>query len=94
MDRLKKGVMLEDGKAEVVSFRVLRQREKNSWVQVVVAEGRNRLVKRMFSAIGHPVLKLKRVEFGSIKLGGLPIGQFRYLTSSEVENLKRLTANS
>ena len=94
IDRLKKGVMLEDGKAKVVSFRVLRQREKNSWLQVVVAEGRNRLVKRMFSVIGHPVLKLKRVEFGSIRLGDLPIGQFRYLTPSEMENLKKLIANS
>jgi len=88
MDRLKKGVMLEDGKAKVVSFRVLRQREKNSWLQVVVAEGRNRMVKRMFSAIGHPVLKLKRIEFGSIRLGNLPIGQFRYLTPDEILKLK------
>jgi 23S rRNA pseudouridine2605 synthase/16S rRNA pseudouridine516 synthase len=86
--RLKKGVMLEDGKASVVSYRILRQREKNCWIQVVVTEGRNRLVKRIFSAIGHPVLKLKRVEFGPIRLGNLPIGQFRYLTPEEMMKLK------
>ena len=92
--RLKRGVVLEDGEARVVSFSILRRGEKNSWIRVVVTEGRNRLVKRMFSAIRHPVLKLKRVEFGPIKLGELPIGQFRYLTSEEMESLKKLIADS
>ncbi|MEW6375935.1 MAG: pseudouridine synthase [Thermodesulfobacteriota bacterium] len=90
--RLKRGVMLEDGKASVVSYRILHQREKNCWIQVVVTEGRNRLVKRIFSAIGHPVLKLKRVEFGPIRLGTLPIGQFRYLTPEEMKKLKVLSS--
>jgi pseudouridine synthase len=92
--RLKRGVMLEDGRARVVSCSILRQKEKNSWVQVVVTEGRNRLVKRMFSAIRHPVLKLKRIQFGPIQLGNLPFGQFRYLTAEELERLKKLIANS
>jgi 23S rRNA pseudouridine2605 synthase len=86
--RLKRGMMLEDGRARVDSFQILRQREKNSWVQVVVTEGRNRLVKRMFSAIGHSVLKLKRTQFGPIQLGDLPFGQFRYLTPEEIKKLK------
>lgn len=86
--RLKGGVMLEDGKARVVAAQIFRQKEKNSWLRVVVTEGRNRLVKRLFSAIGHPVLKLKRIEFGPIRLGDLPIGQFRYLTAEEVAKLK------
>lgn len=92
--RLRRGVMLEDGLASVVSVHVIRQREKNSWIEVVVTEGRNRLVKRMFSAIGHSVLKLKRVQFGPIRLGNLPFGQLRYLTSEEIAKLKKLMANS
>lgn len=92
LTRLKKGVMLEDGKASVVSSSLLRQGEKNSWVRVVVTEGRNRLVKRMFSAIGHPALKLKRVSFGPIQLGNLPMGQFRYLTTEELERIRNLKA--
>jgi 23S rRNA pseudouridine2605 synthase len=94
--RLKTGVTLEDGKARVVSYSILRHGEKNSWVRVVVTEGRNRLVKRMFSAIGHSVLKLKRIQFGPIQLGDLPFGQFRYLSPEETEKLKalrRLIAN-
>ena len=94
LTQLKRGVKLEDGKASVVSSAILRQGEKNSWIQVVVTEGRNRLVKRIFSAIGHPVLKLKRVGFGPIRLGNLPIGQFRYLTPAEFEDLKKLIARS
>lgn len=88
LTRLKRGVMLEDGKAKAASIQILRQRERNSWIQIVVTEGRNRLVKRMFSSIGYPVLKLKRVGFGPIQLGDLRIGKFRYLTFKEIMGLK------
>ncbi|MGB9628624.1 MAG: pseudouridine synthase [Thermodesulfobacteriota bacterium] len=90
LEKLKRGIHLEDGKAKIQSYHLLLSREKNSWLEVVVTEGRNRLVKRIFSAIGHPVLKLKRVAFGPIRLGDLPIGQFRYLTHKEVERLRSL----
>jgi pseudouridine synthase len=58
----------------------------------VVTEGRNHLVKRMFSAIGHTVLKLKRIEYGPVSLGDLPFGQFRYLTAGEAEKLKKISS--
>jgi 23S rRNA pseudouridine2605 synthase len=90
LNRLKRGIRLEDGRAKAVSCHVFSEKEKHSWVRVVVAEGRNHLVKRMFSAIGHPVLKLKRVGFGPLQLERLPIGQFRYLTPEEVEMIKKL----
>ena len=90
LNRLKKGVMLDDGKAKAVSCLVISQKEKHSWVRVVVTEGRNRLVKRIFRAIGHPVLKLKRVGYGPLRLGNLPIGQSRYLTPQEIEKIKNL----
>jgi pseudouridine synthase len=92
LTRLKKGVSLEDGDAKAVSCSLIRQGEKNSWVRVVVTEGRNHLVKRMFSTIDHPVLKLKRIEYGPIQLGNLPFGQFRYLTPEEMEKLKRISS--
>jgi pseudouridine synthase len=88
LGRLMRGVMLEDGRATALSLKILRKREKNCWVEIVVTEGRNRLVKRMFSAIGHSVFKLKRVEFGPIHLGSLAVGQFRYLTPEEMKKLK------
>ncbi len=90
LDLLKRGVNLEDGKAKATSARILQQREKKSWVQITVTEGRNHLVKRMFSAIGHPVLKLKRVGFGPIRLGNLPAGQVRPLTDEEMRSLRKM----
>lgn len=89
LTRLKQGVRLEDGKAKAHSVRILRRTERHSWVESVVTEGRNHLVKRMFLAIGHPVLKLKRVGFGPIRLGSLPPGQFRPLSDLEMERLKK-----
>jgi pseudouridine synthase len=92
LTRLRRGVRLEDGEAKAVLCSLIQQREKNSWVRVVVTEGRNRLIKRMFSAIGHSVLKLKRIEYGPIKLGDLPFGQIRFLTKEEMEKIRKLEA--
>jgi len=90
LGRLMRGVMLEDGRAAAASCRILRKREKNCWVEIVVTEGRNHLVKRMFSAVGHTVLKLKRIQYGPIRLGTTPAGQFRYLTDEELKKLKAM----
>jgi 23S rRNA pseudouridine2605 synthase len=92
--RLQRGITLDDGRARAVSVEVINRREKNSWVRVVVTEGRNHLIKRMLLTVGHPVLKLKRVAFGPIHLGNLPLGQFRYLTPEEITKLKRLGLSS
>jgi len=92
--RLRRGVMLEDGEARAVSCSLIREREKNSWVRVVVTEGRNHLVKRMFSAMGHPVLKLKRIEYGPVQLRDLPFGRFRTLTPEEVGELRKISSES
>lgn len=92
--RLKKGVMLEDGIAKAVSCKIIGFSDKNCWIKITVTEGRNRLIKRMFLAIGHPVLKLKRIQFGSIKLGRLPRGEFRFLTNEEVKSLKEIGSKS
>jgi 23S rRNA pseudouridine2605 synthase len=46
----------------------------------------------MFSAIGHIVLKLKRIEYGPIQLGDLPFGRFRYLTPEEMEKVKQISS--
>ncbi|HUL30250.1 MAG TPA: pseudouridine synthase [Thermodesulfobacteriota bacterium] len=93
LDRLRRGVKLEDGEAKAVSCSLISHREKNSWVRVVVTEGRNHLVKRMFSAIGHTVLKLKRIEYGPIRLGDVPFGQFRHLTPEEIEKVRKVSSD-
>ena len=86
--KLKKGVYLEDGRTLPAEAKFIKATKTNSWIELTVYEGRNRLVKRMCFAIGHSVLKLQRTEFAGIKLGSLKPGGFRLLTMDEVERLK------
>ncbi len=92
LNRLKRGVRLEDGPARAVFIDVITEREKNSWVRIGVTEGRNHLVKRMFLAIGHPVLKLKRIAFGPMHVEGLSPGEFRYLSEEEIDRLRKTSS--
>lgn len=90
MARLEKGVSLEDGRTMPCHARFIRKTAENSWIELTVFEGRNRLVKRMCMAIGHPVQKLKRVEFAGVGLGSMKPGDYRLLTPDEVKRLKAL----
>lgn len=90
IEKLEKGVYLEDGKTRPAKARFIRKTQENSWIELTVFEGRNRLVKRMCLAVGHPVAKLKRIEFAGIKLGSLKPGEYRLLTRKEIEALRGL----
>ncbi len=92
LQRLRKGVMLEDGVARAVSVFPVGQGEKHAWLRVKVTEGRNHLIKRMFQAIRHPVIKLRRIQLGPLHLGKLASGEFRILRPEEVEALKNVQA--
>lgn len=88
---LKAGVQLDDGPASVDHFSVLDSTGRHSSVEVVLHEGRNQIVRRMFAAAGHPVLRLVRTAVGPIRLGDLPPGRVRRLGAAEVQSLYRLT---
>ena len=62
--------------------------EKNTWLKIVVAEGRQHLVKRLCAAVGHPVVRLFRPEFGGVTVEGLRPGQWRELGPEEVETMR------
>lgn len=66
---------------------VLRHGTRNSWLEIVLDEGRNRHIRRLLAALGVGVMRLVRVTIGPLPLGDLAKGQFRHLTSSEVRNL-------
>jgi len=90
LDRLATGVYLEDGKtapAERVALTGQFPATDSSDVELVIHEGRNRQVRRMMSAIGHPCLRLVRTHIGPIGLAGLPPGAWRLLTPAEVKRL-------
>lgn len=90
IERLQSGVRLEEFQAQGARVRVLSVRADSSVADVTIHEGKNRQVRRMFEAIGHPVLSLARLRFGPLKLGDLPPGRSRPLTERELGQLRRL----
>lgn len=92
LKKLETGINLEDGKTAPakVKLKSLDKRKGNSIVEIIIHEGRNRQVRRMMEAIGHPVLKLKREQYGTLNLYGLNSGDSRELTPHEVKQLRTL----
>jgi 23S rRNA pseudouridine2605 synthase len=83
--RLREGVELEDG----VTAPARARRLAPDRLELTLHEGRNRQVKRMCAAVGHPVRALQRVRFGPLALGDLAPGAHRRLTAAEVERLRQ-----
>jgi len=90
IERLKTGVKLPDGETLPARVKVLKTVEKNAWLEVAIKEGRNRQIRRMCDAIGHPVLKLKRVAVGPVRLGEMRPGEWRFLSQKEISELRNL----
>ena len=88
VERLRKGVRLEDGRARALEADLHSRTPKNTWVRVVVAEGRQHLVKRLMEAAGAPVQKLHRADYGGIGVAGMRPGELRELTRAEVQLLR------
>lgn len=83
---LRSGVELDDGPTAPARVRRLN----GNVIELTIHEGRNRQVRRMCAAVGHPVLELERVGFGPLRLDGLKPGAHRRLTAVEVERLRAL----
>jgi 23S rRNA pseudouridine2605 synthase len=88
LERMRAGVMLDDGLARVVRTRLLRPTPRGGLIRVVLIEGRKRQVRRMFSALGCVVHGLQRVRIGPLSLGDLEPGEHRGLRESEVGALR------
>jgi 23S rRNA pseudouridine2605 synthase len=85
--RLREGVRLDDGPVEVSSCRVVSTHGERAIVELVIHEGRNRIVRRLLDEVGHPVRRLTRTGIGPVLLRGLPSGELRELTSDELGTL-------
>ena len=85
---LRKGIPLEDGRTAPAGVEIVEARTRNTWVRLLIHEGRNRIVRRMMDFLGHRVLKLRRELFASVELGELPRGEYRVLDSKEVKELR------
>lgn len=91
LHQLATGVQLDDGRmTSPAKVRLIRYETFDSVVLISIHEGRYRQVRRMFQAVGHEVVSLRRVGFGPIYLNDLPRGTWRHLTDVEVRKLKEL----
>jgi 23S rRNA pseudouridine2605 synthase len=91
--RWERGVMLEDGPARPVAVEIRGPGATSSRLRLTFTEGRKHEVKRYCEALGHPVTSLRRVAFGPITLGTLPVGKSRPLTPHEVHALRAAVAS-
>jgi len=86
----RRGVVLEDGyKTAPCSVEVIESAPRGATLRIVMREGRKRQIREVGSRIGLPVLKIKRVRIGSLRLGTLKAGEWRFLTEAEVRDVRR-----
>ena len=82
-------LLIGDKPAAPAEVEVIKRGPDRTWLLLTISEGRHRQVKRMCSRIGHPVMKLKRVAYGPLSLGRMSPGDFRPLTKTEIQALKK-----
>ncbi|MDQ7992257.1 MAG: pseudouridine synthase [Propionicimonas sp.] len=82
--RLRKGITLEDGPIKPDKIRIVARESRQTMVELTLHSGRNRIVRRIFDAVGHPVRRLSRTAIGPVRLGTLKSGELRDLTSEEL----------
>jgi pseudouridine synthase len=88
IERLRRGIRLEDGvRTAPAEIALIKRTATNSWFEVILHEGRNQQIRRMFDAVGHSVLKLARVRIGPIVEPRLKSGSWRLLTREEVKQV-------
>lgn len=90
LQKFRRGVVIEGKKTKPAKMQILEKGDRQSTVEIIIHEGRNRQVRKMCEAIKHPVAQLKRVATGELTLGDLPKGKYRHLTAKEVKYLKSL----
>lgn len=90
LERLEKGIMLEDGMTAPAKAHIVSIAKGETVVSLTIHEGKNRQVRRMIDAIGKKVLRLTRVRYADLTLEGVPVGKYRELSSEEINSLKML----
>ncbi len=88
--QLEKGILLENKQTAPATIRIQKRKKKTSVMIITIHEGRKRQVKKMFQAVSHPVISLKRLAYGRLTLDGLASGKYKILTQNE---LKRIFSN-
>jgi len=87
ISQLEKGIEIDGKKTWPAQLKLVRRLKTTTVYEIRIHEGRKRQIKKMFAAIGHPVVNLKRTAYGNLKIGSLKPGQYRLLSQSEVNQI-------
>lgn len=87
---LSQGILLEDGLTAPAKVKIIKKYKNETLLTIEIHEGRKRQVKRMFKAVNHPVIKLTRIKLAFLNIKGIKLGEYRFLTTTEVKNLIKL----
>ena len=85
--RLEQGILLEGRKTWPARTRILARRPGRTLVEIIIHEGKKRQVRKMFQAIGFPVIRLKRTAYGGLKMGDIPPGRYRFLKKNDLKRI-------
>lgn len=89
LEKWRRGVFLDGSRTAPAQVDVLRQQKGETWLRVVLREGRKRQIRRVGAMLGYPVRRLIRVRIGAVELGALKPGEWRHLTTQEIRALRQ-----
>lgn len=92
LQRLREGVVLDGRTTAKAAVESIRRTESDTWLSIVLHEGRKRQIRRMCDMVGHPVMRLIRVRLGGLADRGLSAGKWRTLTHGEIEELEPVSS--
>jgi len=93
LEKLRNGIYIDNIKTNRSKIKIINKLPKNTWLEVVLWEGRNRQIKKMFEAIGHRSLRIIRTEFGPLSLKDLAQGSYRFLNKKEINEVIKFGSN-
>jgi pseudouridine synthase len=87
IEQIRSGVRLTEGLTAPAGVEIIRELPEATWIRITLHQGWNRQIKRMGQAIGHAVLKIRRIAYGPVRLGSLAAGRYRLLGPGEVRKI-------
>ncbi|SPF46333.1 Uncharacterized RNA pseudouridine synthase aq_1464 [Syntrophobacter sp. SbD1] len=87
LQQLRTGIRMEEGVTAPAEVEVIRELPNAAWLRITLHQGWNRQIKRMCMAVGHPVLKIRRIAYGPVRIGRLATGQHRLLGPDEIRKI-------
>lgn len=92
LEQFAKGIEIEKGKIAYADAMILEYDKNETMLQVVLTQGLNRQIRKMFDYVGHPVVSLKRIQHATISIEGLKRGQVRMIRASQIKDLRKYIA--